>query len=173
MKEKIDEELVIKAKLGDKKSFSCLYENVYGDMYKFAYYCLKNEEDARDIVADTVMEAYSGIRKLKNTESFKSWIFAILSNKCKRQMKKYINERYEELDENKFVKEDRDYATTIDVRKALTCLNETEKMILILSAVCGYKSREISNILSIKEATIRSKQSRAYDKLKQKLYKYS
>ena len=76
--------LVLVAKKGDKDAFAQLYQHIYKDLYKFAYYVLKDDQDAQDAVSDAVMDAYAGISKLKNPDAFRSWMFKILSAKCKR-----------------------------------------------------------------------------------------
>ena len=49
--------LVLVAKKGDKDAFAQLYQHIYKDLYKFAYYVLKNDQDAQDAVSDAVMDA--------------------------------------------------------------------------------------------------------------------
>ncbi len=67
--------LVELAKHGNKDAFATLYEQIYKDLYRFALYTLKNPSDAEDVVSEAVIDAYSGIKKLRSNESFKSWIF--------------------------------------------------------------------------------------------------
>jgi len=82
------EELVRKAKNGDTKAFSLLYAGVCKEMYKFALYMMKHTEDAEDAVSETVISAFENIAKLKNESSFKSWIFTILGNQCRKMLGK-------------------------------------------------------------------------------------
>ena len=91
--------LIKRAKRGDAEAFGELYKDIYKQLYKFAYYMLKNAEDAEDVVSETVMDAFSSIKKLKKEEAFSSWIFQILSNKCKRKMKEYYQKRNEHTEE--------------------------------------------------------------------------
>ena len=63
--------LVSAAKKKDTNAFSKLYKLVYMDLYKFAFYTLKNKEDAEDIVSDTVLSAFHSINKLRKNSSFK------------------------------------------------------------------------------------------------------
>ena len=72
-------ELIRRAKRGDPKAFSMLYSRNYTDMYRFALYMLGSSHDAEDAVSDTVISAYEGIARLRKDESFRSWIFTILS----------------------------------------------------------------------------------------------
>ena len=83
-------ELERRARRQDASAFARLYEEIYKDLYKFALYTLKNPHDAEDVVSDTVMDAYAGIKGLKKEESFRAWIFRILSNKCRRKLRMII-----------------------------------------------------------------------------------
>ena len=88
----MDERLLVKrAKRGDTAAFAELYGTIYKRLYQFALYTLGNTQDAEDVVSDTVMDAYAGIKGLKKEESFRAWIFRILSNKCRRKLKEYVN----------------------------------------------------------------------------------
>ena len=159
---------VLLAKNGDSNSFCKLYELYYKDMYRFAYYMLGNSQDAEDVISETVLDAFTGIRDLKNPLKFKSWIFQILSTKCKRQMAVYVSNREHikpEPEEDKLISEDHPYAEHLDVRSAFSALSETEKTIISLMVFAGYNSRETAKILKSKEGTIRSLKSRALAKM--------
>ena len=87
--------LVPAAKKGDKSAFSQLYQEIYKDLYKFAFYCLKNETDAEDAVSEVVIDAWENLPKLREDGAFRAWMFKILSAKCKRKMKSYSQRRDE------------------------------------------------------------------------------
>ena len=57
-----------------------LYQAVYQDLYRLAYYYLGNAADAEDAVQEAALSAYENFRKLKNQEAFRPWIFKILVN---------------------------------------------------------------------------------------------
>ena len=54
----INPEIVKQAKASDAAAFAELYESVYKDLYRFAYYTLKHPQDAEDVVSETVIDAY-------------------------------------------------------------------------------------------------------------------
>ena len=83
--------LVRQARRGSTSAFASLYQEYYLDLYRFALYTLKNRQDAEDVVGDTVADARAQIGSLKKVESFKSWIFKILSNKCRQSLKGYLD----------------------------------------------------------------------------------
>lgn len=163
---------VLLARNGDTEAFCKLYELYYQDMYRYAYFVLGNEEDAQDAISDTVLDAFSGIKNLKKAESFKSWIFKILSTKCKRQQAVYVSNRENlKTDPNtsELTKEDFPYADNIDIKAAFALLNDVERSVISLMIFAGYNSREAAKILGSPEGTIRSLKSRALSKMSQYL----
>ena len=69
-----------------------MYETVYRDLYRYALCLMKNPQEAEDAVSEAVVAAYENIHKLKKEEAFRSWIFTILTNKCKKRLKKALKE---------------------------------------------------------------------------------
>lgn len=163
---------VLLARNGDTAAFCKLYELYYKDMYRFAYYTLGNKQDAEDVISETVLDAFSSIRNLKKPESFKAWIFRILSTKCKRQMAVYVSDREhikQDVSDDSLAKDDHPYAQNLDVQAAFSALSENEKMIISLMVFAGYNSRETAKIMNSPEGTIRSSKSRAFTKMSQYL----
>mgnify|MGYP002621947897 FL=1 len=58
-----------------------------------------------------------------------------------------------------------------EVREAYLQLTEEERLIVGLSVFGGYNSKEIGEILALNPATVRSKRSRALEKMRKSLEK--
>lgn len=159
-------DLVNQAKAHDKNAFAELYRIVYQDMYRFALYTLKNKQDAEDAVGDTVTDAFETIHKLRSAEAFRGWIFRILSNKCKKKLKEYLNKTAELTDD---LIHTTDFTEHSGVREAFAKLEHEERLIISMHLFAGYSSREIGAILHKSDNTIRSSKSRALKKLEQLL----
>lgn len=160
------QELVQAAKKGDKQAFSLLYQEIYKDLYKFAYYCLKSEADAEDAVSETVMDAWETLPKLRNDDAFRAWMFKILSAKCKRKMK-YFSRRREETDiADAEIPVFDSREESLELKRALGTLSDEEQLIISLIIFGGYDSGEVAQILGLNRNTVRSKHSRALAKLR-------
>lgn len=157
-------ELVRQAKAGDPHAFAALYALIYKDLYRFSLYTLANPQDAEDAVSETVLDAFRRIDTLQKPESFKSWMFSILSAKCKQRIRQYKNADCE-LSEDIAVS-DCNLSEQTAVRLAFLSLPPQDRLILSLHLFGGYTSQEISNQLEMNAATVRSRQSRALQKLK-------
>ena len=149
------------------EQFLELYEPVYKDLYRLAYYYLGNSQDAEDVVSETVLKAYEKFASLKKKEAFKSWIFKILVNQCMTYLRKKSTKSTVELVEEPVFEpklEDK-----VAVQDLLAVLSEEERQIVVLSVFGGYKGEEIAELLHTKHSTVRSKYRRALKKMKQYL----
>lgn len=150
---------------GDKEAYGTLYETYAVDMYRFALSICNNPYDAQDAVQETALSVYKSIASIKNPEKFKSYLFLSLSNTCK----KYLSQRsdYSEFEDTGYT--DSEIEFSMPVREALGKLDNTSREILMLSVVGGFKSREIGKMLKIPAATVRTKQKRALEKMREEL----
>ncbi len=181
--ERLEEIRLVKmAKQGDVEAYGRLYEEVYLDLYRFALFTLKNPQDAEDVVADTVTDSFVGIGKLKVAEAFRSWIFKILTNKCRRMLKQYaerpVIKEYAEAASGESGQEGAlffdgeeniDREDLLDLHRAFGKLEEEDRVIIGLSFFGGYTSQEIAWMLRKKPGTVRSRQSRALVKMRELL----
>ena len=151
----------------DAKTFAQMYETVYVDLYRFSLCMMQNQQEAEDAVSEAVVAAYENIGKLKKPDAFRSWIFTIVSNICKKRLKKEAARR-DYFGEETYVQaayEDPDVGLAVDVRKAFFLLEEEEQTIVGLSVFGGYNSKEIGDALKMNPNTVRSKRSRALQKM--------
>ena len=72
------EELVEKSKKGDNQVFSDLIISIENELYKIARTRLRNEDDIKEAVQETIVKSFSSIKKLRNSKFFKTWIIKIL-----------------------------------------------------------------------------------------------
>jgi len=171
---KIDfSDCVSKARKGDATAFANLYSLVYKDLYYIALCNLKNSFDAADAVSDAVLDAFISIKKLRDEKAFKSWIVKILIMKIKKKHTENINNK-NNLTE---LSDDIDYVSSpliedyhnIEILQHIEMLSYNEKLVFSLSIICGYSSDEISEMIGMNSATVRSHLLRGREKLKRTL----
>lgn len=155
------------------EEFIKCYEEVYPEMYRIAYYYMRNRQEAEDAVQDAVLIAYEKRHQLKDKEKFRSWMMTILVNRCKRRMRKWFRreediEEISQAEEKKLIKET-DFAMTSAVKQAFFQLEEEDRLIVGLSVFGGYKGEEIAGILGKNHSTVRSRYRRALQKMKKEL----
>ncbi|MBR3673445.1 MAG: sigma-70 family RNA polymerase sigma factor [Clostridia bacterium] len=162
--------LVEEAKLGNKEAFHKLIEDNKLKMYKVAKSILKNEDDVCDAIQNALMSAYTNLSKLKNNQYFSTWITRILINKCydiaRENQKRYSNViDITEYNTDEGIKTYDNYNSDSIVENVLNKIDEDLKTITVLYYYNDYSVTEISEILSIPEGTVKSRLSRARNKI--------
>lgn len=147
----------------DARKFTELYQTVYRDLYRFALCMMHHTQDAEDAVSETVLSAYENVHKLRKEEAFRSWIFQILTNVCRKKLKA-VERTEAELKEEHATTELGD-GMREDVRRAFFILTEEEQFIVALSVFGGYNSKEIGEMYRLNSNTVRSKRKRALEKM--------
>jgi RNA polymerase sigma-70 factor, ECF subfamily len=170
-KELLKKNYVRKAKEGDKKAFQELIESEKIKLYKIAYLYCKNEDDALDILQETLYKALASIHNLKEEEYFSTWITRILINNAKdflRKKNRSIPMEFEYLNTNQSLPS-QDIEDRMDLLKAIDYLDEKEKSALILRYYRDYTVNQIAVVLDIPEGSVKSTIHRALKKLKVKV----
>ncbi len=154
---------------GNRDAFGALYALYYKELYSYALYVLGNVPLAQDAVQEAVLAAYRQLNKLRDPQAFRYWLFRILANECRRALREKINARKTEPLENlaeTLQALPEELSLSCELRQALGVLDVTEREIILLHVLGGYKSHEIANALDCNSSTVRSKQKRAFEKLR-------
>lgn len=165
--------LIQKAQKGDKEAFSRIYKLYFEKIYKYCKFNLNDDSDAQDACQETFVKAWRNIKKFdaeRPNWSFQAFLFKIARNliidrsrrKKDLKIKEYIGlETNEDFYENIQKKQD-----VSIVRQALENLDEIERQIIILRFFEEMDTKEIANILGMKDGAIRVRLHRTMDKLK-------
>ena len=78
-----DEELVARSIDGDTDSFNQLVLRWERPIYALAYRVIGREEEARDVVQETFLLAFRGIKNFRGQAKFSSWVYRIALNLCR------------------------------------------------------------------------------------------
>ena len=165
----MNEFLIRKAKKGDKDAFCRLMDEQVQSMYKVASAYLKNDEDVADAIQDTILSCYENLKSLKQNRYFKTWMIRILINKCRDilQRKKQITYT-DQKPEMPFYEEE--YASK-EWAQVLEPLDNKYRLVILLYYMEGFNIREISDILDMKESTVKSRLQRGRKQVAE-MYQY-
>lgn len=139
------------------------------NFYKVAYSYVKNQDDALDIVHDSICKALSKLGSLKDEKAIKPWFYKILVNSSIdyiRKNNKYVTLSEESLDAKY---NSNDIYTDIDIERALEKLPEEYRIIIVLRYFEDMKIDEIANVLSQNTNTIKTKLYTGLRRLKIKI----
>ncbi|MEN2259728.1 sigma-70 family RNA polymerase sigma factor (plasmid) [Paraclostridium benzoelyticum] len=125
---------------------------------------LNNDDDVADAMQETMIAAYRNIKSLKDDSYFKTWLTKILINKCKDIMAK--NKEVLILDNYKEEGYTQEFLSKFEIEDMLNSLSKEQKLVISLYYISQFNTREISEILKESEGTIKSRLSRARNKLR-------
>lgn len=182
----MESKLIELAISGDVDSFEQLVRNYNRYVYNIAYRMMGNEEDAKDMAQEALIKAYKHIKSFKQEANFSTWLYRIVINTCKDELRKKHTqnlsldaaiseektglELLENPDQNVnpvIVYEQQELKK--ELQEALNTLPEESKSIVILKDIMGYSYQEIGDILEIPIGTVRSRLSRSRQSLKNQL----
>lgn len=163
------EHYIRRAKKGDADAFCRLMDMQTQSMYKIALSYLGNDEDAADAIQETILSCYENLQNLRQNKYFKTWLTRILINKCKDilRQRRFMNVT-DQLPDAPFYEEE---YTTAEWNQVLAPLDEKYRTILFLYYLEGFTSKDIADILDMKESTVKSRLQRGRRKLAQ-MYQY-
>src|SRR5690348_7718472 len=91
-------ELVVAARAGDQQAFEELVRRTYSDSYTLALRLTGDEDDARDVVQESYLRAYRGLKRFRGDAQFTTWLYRITANCASNQPRRRARHRHEELD---------------------------------------------------------------------------
>jgi len=143
--------------------------------YNFALRLTGNEADARDLAQEAFLRVYKAWRSFQPGTSFLSWIYRIVTNLYRDELRRRKGRYWEEIPEDNAPQEfagQRPLAVTpIDdyvdrqlgepLSKALAHLSPDQRQVVLLADIEEYSYQEIAEIMGCSIGTVRSRLHRA------------
>ena len=84
----IEDEVIEKCRNGSLHDFRRLVELISPFAFSVAFRILADEEQAKDIVQETMITLWKTIKKINSPGSFMTWLYRIVVNKCYDQLRR-------------------------------------------------------------------------------------
>jgi RNA polymerase sigma-70 factor (ECF subfamily) len=143
--------------------------------YNFAYRLTGNEADARDLTQDAFIRVFRAWRSFQPGTSFLSWIYRIVTNLYRDELRRRKGRFQEEIPEDNAPQE---YAgerpLAVDpigdymagqlgepLSRALAQLSPEQRQVVVLADIEEYSYQEIADIMGCSIGTVRSRLHRA------------
>jgi RNA polymerase sigma-70 factor, ECF subfamily len=153
--------------------------------YNFAYRLTQNEADARDLTQDAFIRVFRAWQSFKPGTSFLSWIYRIVTNLHRDELRRRKGRYLEEIPEEDGASRGGSRPLAIEpieeyveghlsepVSKALASLTSEQRQILLLADVEGFSYQEIGQIVGCSVGTVRSRLHRARGQLRKLVTRY-
>jgi RNA polymerase sigma-70 factor, ECF subfamily len=175
--EKSAEETAVKrCRTGDKEAFRLLAEAYEKQLFGIAYLMTHDRDLAADMVQEALLKMWQHLPSLRRDDGLKPWLIRILVNEIKQQARK---KRLPEVSFEETLECPGNSSETIDlleskdlhqdVRRAVRELPHDQRETVILRYFGGLSLAEISVVLGCRQGTVKSRLSRALDRLEKEL----
>lgn len=163
-----DGEIIARVLEGDADQFGVLIDR-YGDEFaRYAKYMTGSEDEAADVIQESLVRAYRSLRRCQDRANFKAWLFRIVSNQCKTHVTKRRRRSMESLDEATHVPAADDPGADAEaadvrrrVRRVLQELPDDQREVLLLKYVEGLSIPEMAEALSASVPALKMRLLRA------------
>lgn len=150
--------------------FLTLIEDKSDSFYRVAYGYVRNSEDAKDIVQETVCKAYVAKGRLNDPNKFYPWFYRILANTAISYLRKHSRTVAwdEEILERAVLEED-NWGDSLWIRESLKRLEAKSRTVIILKIYENMTFAEIAQILKKPENSVKSLYYRGLKLLKERM----
>ena len=174
-----EEELVEQARRGDGAAFGALVRDEEEIAFRTAYLITRNAADAEDAAQAALVKAFYALPRFRRGAPLRPWLLAIVANEARNRRRS--GGRREELalraanDPSSGgaapSPEGRLLATEerTQLLAALESLGEDDRLVLSCRYLLDLSEAETAEVLSLRRGTVKSRTSRALDRLRAQL----
>lgn len=157
----------------DREWFSEQIRDREAAMYALAMSYMKQEDDALDCMQQSILKAYEHLGSLRDPEKFRPWLYGILINCCKDELRRRKRAGFsDELSEERPAPEAVVSTETKQVLwSAVNRLSDPYRTVLILFYYEDLPTADIAAAMDTRPATVRKQLERARELLKAELEK--
>ncbi len=160
--------------------FGTLYRDHVDLVYRYAHRLCGETEAAKDLVQETFLNAYRGLKNFRGDARISTWLYTIASRTCMKMRRKRKGEPEHELSLDEFVPtsegefrlqipteglspeealENKELRRALD--QAINKLPKKYRMVLILCDIEEVSAKEVGTIMSLNERAVKSRLHRA------------
>jgi len=162
------------------EGFDRLYRDHVDLIYRYAHRLCGETEAAKDLVQETFLNAYQGLKDFRGESKVSTWLYTIASRACIRMRRKRKGEPEHELSLEEFVPtsegefrlqipmdglspeealQNKELREALD--QAINQLPKKYRMALVLRDMEGLSAKEVGAIMGVNERAIKSRLHRA------------
>lgn len=150
-----------------KKAFIQFVTDNQADLFRFAYSYVKNQQDALDVVQESIRKGLSSIHTIEDESVIKSWMYRIVINTSIDSIRK--NNKIQLMEDETIelhIQGETEKYENIDLKNAIESLPQMYRVIITLRFFEDMKFEEIANVLEENVSTIKTRLYKALKLLK-------
>ncbi|MHB1426420.1 MAG: RNA polymerase sigma factor [Gemmataceae bacterium] len=163
--------LIVAAQQGDRPAFGQLVERYWDRLYRWLYRLTRDRHTAEDLVQESFLKAFAGLKMFQAGTNFSAWLFRIAHNNYANQCRASSARRREtlpdDLPDSQHGPLDRAASAEAlqNLGRAMNRLPAEFRAALLLRVEEGLSFRQIAEVLDLTEETARWRVFKARQKL--------
>ena len=164
----------------ESSAFDKLYRDHVDLIYRYAHRLCGEVESAKDLVQETFLNAYRGLKDFRGEAQVSTWLYTIASRACMRMRRKRVGEPERELSLDEFIPtSEGEFRLQIPMdglspeealqnkelrevlNQAIDKLPKKYRMTLVLRDMEGLSAKEVGSIMGVNERAVKSRLHRA------------
>ncbi len=147
-----------------------LFKQHYDDVYRATYMYCRDKYRTEDAVQEAFLVAFKKIQQLKEPKKFSAWVTTIAINQFKNSYNRDNSKHIVSYEEHCYLFPYHEKYSSIetkeDLEKLLLSLDENKRQVLILHYYFDIPISEMTEMLQVKEGTVKSRLYYAREKLR-------
>ena len=160
------------AKTDRRSRFDELVAVHYPDMYRYAVWLSRDRAIAEDVVQEALLRAWKSLDALREDAAAKPWLLTIVRRENARWFERRRLETVDVDDltpaQEALIAETHDDKVD-NVREAIFRLGDEYREPLVLQVLMGYSTKEIAELMELKQGAVLTRLHRARHKLKEEI----
>ena len=152
-----------------RRRFDRIVGVLYKDMYRYAAWLSRDPSVAEEVVQEALLRAWKSLDALREDNAAKPWVLTIVRRENARFFER---KRLETVDIDGLTPAqaamlaERDNSEVKDVREAIYRLEDDYREPLVLQVLMGHSTKEIAELMGMKQGAVLTRLHRARLKLK-------
>ena len=136
---------------------------------RYAYFRIPNKDDADELLQESYLVAFQKFSSLTDKDKFKSWLLAIVRNKC-NDYYRFMKKQPETIKFDEYISPRCNIYQRFEILEIIKNLSRKDSEILNLFYIYGFSINEISVKLNIPMGTVKSRLHNARRNFKNQYY---
>jgi len=182
-----DLDLLAAAQNGDRTALGRLLERHQAKVYRFGMRMCRGEEEAKDVLQETLLAAARTLREFRGASSLSTWLYSIARSFCikQRRRSKFAPESVESIDAGEPAKlavqlpdpsrgpDEALHGRRVEValEGAIRALEPKYREVLILRDVEGLSAAQVAEVLGLSVEAVKSRLHRARVAVRERLWR--
>lgn len=169
-------QLLLRARRGDFGAFRELADEHMTALFRTAYSITGSAEDAEEVLQDAMLKAFRACHRIRPDTPLRPWLITVVANAARNRRRAADGRLTVPLDEREpqsQASSAQDAVATRDRRlvvgAALRRLSDTDRDVVVCRFLLELSEAETASVLAVPAGTVKSRLSRALDRLRVEL----